>query len=144
MNSLEFLKVELEKISKKFNAVHIKYGFNRAISTHIVELLPLAEYLHNDTLTEAWMPLSFEFGAQFPNEEIAFVSSNSTLSIQEPIFEFNIPAHCFGDISTFYAPISQQEFNYSFPRSHAQRWNSYRSFHCRSVKFTSTGNRYDS
>jgi hypothetical protein len=117
MNSLDFLKVELEKISKKFKAVHIKYGFNKAIRMHIVELLPLTEYLHNDTLSEAWMPLSFEFGEQFPNEEISFVSSDSTLSIQVPTFEFNIPAPFFGDISTFYAPISQQEFNYSFPEA---------------------------
>lgn len=115
MNSLDFLKVELEKISKKFNAVHIKYGFNKAINTHVVELLPLEEYLNNDLLTECWMPLSFEFGTQFPDEEISFVSSDSTLSINCPILEFNIPVSYFNDISTLFAPISQQNFNYSFP-----------------------------
>lgn len=115
MNPLDFLKTELEKVSKNFTNVQFKYEYNNIISTHIVEILPLDEYLHNDKLSETWIPLSIEFGQIFPNEEIAFISSDSILRINDPIFEFNILNQNFTDISSFYAPITQQEFHYSFP-----------------------------
>src|SRR6266404_3559325 len=116
MNPLEFLKIELEKISKNFPSVHIKCVFNKVISTHIVELLPLSEYVNNDALSEAWMPLSFEFREKFPEDDISFVSSDSTLSIDCPYFEFNKQAaEYFGDISAVYSQIAQVEINYTFP-----------------------------
>lgn len=117
MNSLEFLKIELEKISKLFPSIYIKYGFNKLITTHIVELLPLSEYLKNQSLAEAWMPLSFEFREQFPLEEIAFVSSDSTLCLENSVLEFNIPSMGV-DISTVYAiPLSENDLNYTFPET---------------------------
>jgi len=117
MNPIEFLQQQLKEISKSFPNVHIKYAFNSVIATHIVELLPLSEYQNNDALDDAWIPLSFQFRQQFPEEEISFVSSDSSLSIESSTFEFNKPSiQCFGDISAIYSQISQVEINYTFPK----------------------------
>ena len=116
MNAFDFLYSSLEKLSENFPKVYIKYAYNNIINTHIVELLPLEEYNNNAALDDAWIPLSFKFRETFPADEISFVSSDSTLSIDNPSFEFNTPRiPCIGDLSAIYEPISQKEFNYSFP-----------------------------
>ena len=115
MKSIEFLKVELEKIATDFPYIHIKYNFNKDIQTHIVELLPLEEYYKNDKLIDTWMPLSFDFREKFPMEEISFISSDSTLSIEASIFEFNVPVSDFDLITEFFEPLTHQELNYTFP-----------------------------
>ncbi|MEJ7682251.1 MAG: hypothetical protein WKG06_31260 [Segetibacter sp.] len=114
MKPVEFLQIALESISKNFPNVHIKYGYNTIINTHRVELLPISEYRYNSALDEACIPLSFKFREVFPKEEIAFVSSDSKLSIDNPILEFNAPS--FEDvIAEVFARFSEQELNYTFP-----------------------------
>jgi len=117
MSPFDFIHAGLENISKDFSQVHIKYGYNSIINTHIVELLPVEEYRYNVALDNAWIPLSFKFRESFPDDEIAFVSSDSTLSIENPIFEFNVPSCKFDMIAKFFAPLSENEFNYTFPTS---------------------------
>ena len=116
MNPVEFLKYELHNIAVKFPNVHIKYGYNYLIDTHIVELLPLIEYLENKELDKAWIPLSIDFMEQFADDNIAFISSDSSLAIKEIIFEFN-PLACSEEniISEIFAPFAEFEFNYDFP-----------------------------
>ena len=114
MKPTDFLRSSLENLAKNFPNVHIKYAFNKTIKTHIVELLPITEYRYNAALDNAWIPLSFDFRSHFPEEEIAFVSSDSTLSIKTPNFEFNTP--CIDDIaSNLFAAFSRKELKYTFP-----------------------------
>ncbi|HLX93907.1 MAG TPA: hypothetical protein VKR32_19625 [Puia sp.] len=54
-----------------------------------MEILPLSEFANNKELDHAWIPLSLEFMQSFRNEEVVFISSDSTLSIDAIIFEFN-------------------------------------------------------
>ena len=116
MNPVEFLKDELQSMAVKFPTVHIKYGYNYLIDTHIVELLPLIEYLENAELDKAWIPLSIQFMEEFADDNIAFISSDSPLSIKEVIFEFN-PLACSEEniISEIFAPLTEREFSYDFP-----------------------------
>ncbi len=114
MKPIDFLNSNLEMISKNFSNVHIKYGYNNIIHTHIVELLPVSEYRYNSALDDAWIPLSFKFREIFPKEEIAFISSDSKLSINNPILEFNIPSF-EGVIAEVFAKFSDHELNYTFP-----------------------------
>lgn len=115
MTPVDFLHKELENISKDFPQIHIKYEFNSIIHTHIVELLPVEEYRFNNALDDAWMPLSFKFCETFPEEEIAFISSDSELAIEVPTFEFNIPCANFDLIPSFFEKLAIGEFNYTFP-----------------------------
>lgn len=89
MDSFKYIHAELERLSKCFPQVHIKYGFRDTINCHIVELLPLEEYHNNKDLDEQWIPWSFTFRELYPSEDIVFVSSESRLSVKEPIFELN-------------------------------------------------------
>jgi len=92
MNPTNYLKRELKIIAKNFPNVNIRYGYNKVIETHIVELLPLVEYNENNKLDDAWIPLSISFLEKYMGEEIAFISSDSSLSLKDTIFEFNASA----------------------------------------------------
>src|SRR5690349_8794749 len=105
MKPVDFIQSRLENIAKAFPQVHIKYAFNNVILTHIIELLPLSEYQYNSALDDAWIPLSFEFKRSFPDEEIAFVSSDSILSIHTAAFEFNVPNVELSDIDKIFAEL---------------------------------------
>lgn len=117
MTATEFLKVHLEELAIKFPSVHIKYGYNSIIETHIVELLPLIEYKTNKDLDNSWIPVSLQFMEKFQYEEIAFISSDSTLSISSEhiLFEFN-PNACTEEhvISELFAPLTKFALTYSF------------------------------
>ena len=115
MNVKDFLHKELESISKDFPQVQIKYSFNKIINTHIIVLLPLEEYQNNAALDDAWIPLSFKFRASFPDEEIAFVSSDSSLSKDDAVFEFNVISRDIDLIADLFTSFSEEEFNYTFP-----------------------------
>ena len=115
MKPSDFLLSSLENIAKDFPQVHIKYAYNNIINTHIVELLPLEEYNNNSKLDDAWIPLSFNFRKKFPDEEITFLSSDSTLSVETPIFEWNVPEFIFENVSDLFSELSEQELKYSFP-----------------------------
>lgn len=117
MTPAEFLRKELGELAEKFPSVHIKYGYDKTIFTHIVEILPLSEFEGNDSLLEAWMPLSFEFRQNFREEDIAFVSSDSTLRVDSPLFEFNTPLDLNVLLTSFYCKIAEEDFAYTFPTS---------------------------
>ncbi len=113
MDAKDYLYHELKGLAAEFPEVQFKYAFNPIIFTHIVELLPLCEYQTNDQLADAWIPLSFKFRENFPDDEIAFVSSDSKLSIKEAQFQFNSPAAVTG--FEIFAPMSRELSEYSFP-----------------------------
>jgi len=114
MKAVDFLYSELETISKAFPRVSIKYGYNTIIDTHIVELLPIEEYLNNAALDAAWIPLSFKFRETFPKDEITFISSDSSLAINNPIFEFNQQEANCDAISELFSQLSNEELNYTY------------------------------
>lgn len=116
MTSVEFLKNELQNVADRFPTVHIKYGYNQIIEAHIVELLPLVEYNTNSELDKAWIPISLKFNETFRDEEVVFISSDSSLSLNTVIFEFNTFARSEEDIITgLFAPLTEEIINYSFP-----------------------------
>ncbi len=116
MTSVDFLKSELQIIADKFPNVHIKYGYNNIIETHVIELLPLIEYTNNVELDRTWVPLSLQFMEIF-NEDVTFISSDSSLSIRNVIFEFN--ASCTDEkiFTEIYAALTNEPICYTFPVS---------------------------
>lgn len=119
---VDFLKKELRIIADKFQNVNIKYGFDSMIDTHVVELLPLVEYNNNEELDKAWIPLSIKFLNQYDDQEIAFVSSDSSLSLKKVIFEFN-PNVCTEEnvMSEIYDELTKNQLNYTFSPSITQK-----------------------
>ncbi len=120
MTPAEFLKKELNILATKFPGVHIKYGFNNKIDMHIVELLPLIEYSNNKELDKSWFPVSINFMEIYKDEEIAFISSDSSLSLKDVIFEFNHTACREENIITeLFGPLTKEfiTYSYSFPTS---------------------------
>ena len=89
MKTIEFLKERLSKLSLEFSQIQIKYAYNAQIETHIVELVPEKEYYENKSLDDSWIDISLDFSKLFPNENISFISSDSSLAIQQPELEWN-------------------------------------------------------
>jgi len=88
-SSVEFIKEKLGLLANAFKTITIRYAYNDAISTHIVELTPEEEYYNNTALDKCWIPISLEFKTLFENEDITFISSDSILKISDPAFEWN-------------------------------------------------------
>ncbi|MFX1708105.1 hypothetical protein PV783_29345 [Chitinophaga sp. CC14] len=86
---LEFIKENLQLLASSFKGISIKYEYNESISTHIVELTPEYEYYHNEELDKAWIPISSNFKTLFEDEDISFISSDSSLRVTKPISEWN-------------------------------------------------------
>jgi cold shock CspA family protein len=88
MQSIEFIKNKLGEIANRFPTVQIKYAFNSNIETHIIQFEPFDAYYNMPELDAAWIPFSVEFDRIYQDESIAFIGSDSTLSITDN-FDFS-------------------------------------------------------
>lgn len=87
MTPRNYIEQKLRELHSKFPHISIRYGIDQSINAHLIEIMPLDEYNSNQALDKAWFPISLEFRKIFPEDDIAFFSSDSLLSIDEPIFE---------------------------------------------------------
>lgn len=81
MQSIEYIKSKLGEIANRFPLVQIKYAFNSNIETHIIQFEPIDAYYNMPELDAVWIPFSIEFDRIYEDESIAFIGSDSTLSI---------------------------------------------------------------
>lgn len=112
--SVEFIKEKLELLANAFKTITIRYAYNHAINTHIVELTPEEEYYNNNALDKCWIPISLEFKRLFENEDITFISSDSILRISDPVFEWNTSGRVAKERSHF--PFPKEISPFSGPR----------------------------
>lgn len=120
MKAQDFLFNKLKVLSENFPEIHIKYGYDFLIETHIVELLPVSEYYTNKNLDDAWINIAQEFLDRYQNEEVAFISADSSLSLTEIIFEFRPTSLSKEDplLRKFFSIlITENVLTYSFPQS---------------------------
>ncbi len=89
MLAQEFLKSQLSNLATQFTEVQIRYAYNKLIETHVVEITPEYEYYNNSSLDDAWINISLEFMEKFQDENISFISSDSSLAIVQADFEWN-------------------------------------------------------
>jgi len=87
MTPRNYIEQKLKDLHYKFPHLGIRYGIEQSINAHLIELMPLEEYNNNKALDKAWFPISLEFRRIFPDDDIAFFSSDSLLSIDEVLFE---------------------------------------------------------
>lgn len=85
---LEILK-QLKILSKKFHRMKFNYVFDKAYNQHIIEALPLLDYL-----TEEFASNQIEFEINlielFPSIDIFFISENHDIE-NIPEYEFSFP-----------------------------------------------------
>jgi hypothetical protein len=107
MTPQEFLKTELTILAQSFPQIHLRYGFDGVIDTHIVQVDPIDEYYNNEAFDNAWIPISMAFDEQF-EESISFISSDSTLKLEAAEMEWNQPIQAIThleDYNEIFAPI---------------------------------------
>jgi hypothetical protein len=92
MEAIEYIKNGLEKLSNQFPHVQIRYAFNYEINIHIIQFDPIDAYYNLPELDAAWIPFSVEFDRIFADESIAFIGSDSILSIVDN-YEFSWNLH---------------------------------------------------
>lgn len=86
MNSKEYIICQLEKFVKDFKNVKVRYEFDPYSYIHIIEVVPNNVYhLDNDYIK--WENQLFgSFVEEYPAENIGFISDDSYIEIENPIF----------------------------------------------------------
>ena len=64
-----------------------KYGINPSTGTHIIQVRPLESYTENKAYLKAEDEFERLFESNFKDDEIIFVSTDSTFQIEQPEFE---------------------------------------------------------
>jgi len=113
MKAIEYIKNGLEDISNQFPHVQIRYAFNYEINTHIIQFDPIDAYYNLPELDAAWIPFSVEFDRVFADESIAFIGSDSILSISNNYeYSWNIQLKDL-TLQGFQDLLADMDFGYS-------------------------------
>ena len=86
LTSIDFIIKELKSLNNKFTNSNIRYEFCKSSNTHLVEVTPF-EFYNSETYMEAELDFEDLFSANFPNEDLVFISEQSLSKISDPIFE---------------------------------------------------------
>ncbi len=106
MTPQEFLKNQLTALAQLFPHIHIQYGFDAVVDTHIVQLDPINEYYQNGALDDAWMPIAMAFDEQF-QDCISFISSDSSLKVEVADMEWNQRIQAITHLEDYNAIVSK-------------------------------------
>jgi hypothetical protein len=83
MTAIQYIKDGIKKLANQFPQVQIRYAFNYEINTHIIQFDPIDAYYYLPELDAAWIPFSLEFDEIYADESIAFIGSDSILSLTD-------------------------------------------------------------
>lgn len=87
MKSKDFVISELNTFVDKFTNVRVRYELNEMSSLHVVEVVPNEVYKIDEKYVD-WENEMFEkFIDIFPMENICFITDDSYIKIENPIFE---------------------------------------------------------
>ncbi len=89
MKAIEFIKKELHNIHNLLPFVKMKYEYDTISLTHIVEVTPLSVYKDDKRYEDLELKLMDAFIDHYPDEDILFVSEESLIRVENPIFELN-------------------------------------------------------
>jgi len=87
MTARNFIIQQLKNISSLFPEMSFKYGVNPSTGTHLIQVRPLDAYTSNEAYLKAEDEFEHSFENNYKNEEILFVSIDSTFDIAQPEFE---------------------------------------------------------
>jgi hypothetical protein len=107
MSTKDFFKKELQILSSRFPLAGFKYGIDRILLEHVVEIYPSEQYNQNSELDIEWMAMFDRFEKLFPQEELIFTSSESNLRVEIPLLHYKSGRHLQDYHSVFASIISQ-------------------------------------
>lgn len=87
MKSIEYIKKKLQFLHDKFNNLNIGYQYKSFLNTHVIDVRPKDVFENDESYALLQLSIEDEFEELFPQEEIVFVSEDSLISINNPIFE---------------------------------------------------------
>ena len=114
MEPEKFIIKELEKLTAAHPTITVRYGYDKQISVHFVEVMPESYFRENKEYV-AWEGAMFDkFVALFPSENICFVSAGDLVKVTKPIYE-KIGSNPTQNATTDYFNTAKQRSNYVFP-----------------------------
>ena len=114
MEPEKFIIKELEKLTAAHPDITVKYGYDKQISVHFVEVMPESFFRENKEYV-AWESAMFDkFIAVFPHENICFVSAGDLVQVTKPIYE-KIGSISTKNATTDFFNKAKQRSNYVFP-----------------------------
>ncbi|MDR1198443.1 MAG: hypothetical protein LBK94_05445 [Prevotellaceae bacterium] len=86
---INYIKKSLTKIHNNFQDIKFKCEFNQASSTYIIEVKPLDIFKKNEEYNEFEYEFTRKFELEYPGFMIMFVSDDSLIKVENPIFEID-------------------------------------------------------
>jgi|GEM_PF-403426 len=87
MNSISFVKSKVDILVDSFPEIKCRYEHDVLSNTHIIEILPIHVYTSDDVYANKEIEIIDEFINNYPDESICFISEESLISVESPIFE---------------------------------------------------------
>ncbi len=81
MNSFSFITNILDKLSREFSGIVLRYHHDKLSDVHFVEVSPPELFLTEDYI-DSEVDITDEFYSNFPNENICFFSSSDEFKLQ--------------------------------------------------------------
>lgn len=148
MTASNFITNQLQVLSNKYSNTCFMYGYNTKIRTHIVDIRPKSHFDKNDELANDWINVSLDFMTTFPQEEIAFITEDSSLVLDEYSFVLNHASSNESEIMVeLFKPLLETSYKDELLKSLILRWslkNINSQFTVRTTLQNITHNRFDS
>lgn len=87
MAAKNFIIQKLKHISSLFPEMSFKYRINPSTGTHLIQVSPLESYTTNLDYLKTEVEFETSFENNFKDDEIVFISTDSTFDIRQPQFE---------------------------------------------------------
>lgn len=87
MKSVEYIKRKIDELVARFTNIRCRYEHDAFSNTHLIEVLPGSVYKSDLDYAQVETLVIDEFIEKFPNESICFITDDSLVSIQNPIYE---------------------------------------------------------
>lgn len=87
MNSISFVKSNIDKLVEIFPQLSCSYEYDQFSNTHIIKVLPNATYANDESYASKEFEVTTKFIDLFPDESICFISDESLISVDSPIYE---------------------------------------------------------
>jgi hypothetical protein len=85
-----YIKRICDQIADRLAGITMRYQYKDASQTHLLEITP-KHIAESREFAQVAQPLLFEFYAQFPGENLCFISDNSLARITNPEFVITVP-----------------------------------------------------